>query len=94
MIQEMNPTYDEVLMIDTDDNKKQYFTLYARRKNIVMDSLEIIEDDCMVAYSDKSNEEIILHRSKLIKSGYYKPHELYVRIIPNLTYRKPPRNKK
>lgn len=93
MIREINPTYDEVLVIDPEEYKKYYYTLYAKRFDIQIDDVDILEDDCMIAYSNESQEEIVKHRNKLIEDGYYKPTELYVRVIPNFCYRQPKKNK-
>jgi hypothetical protein len=87
----MNPNYDECLILDVKSNVKQYFTLYANRKNLQSsaNSEELIkEDDCLIAYSDKSQKEIVDHRNKLVSSGYYRPTELYIRIIPNFLFNK------
>ena len=86
----MNPNYAECLILDIKSNIKKYYTLYAKRKNLpVQESDEIIdEDDCLIAYSDKSQKEIVDHRNSLVKAGYYKPTELYVRVIPNFMYNK------
>lgn len=89
MITEINPNYDDVLVIDTDDNAKRYYVLIANRKDVNVDNDMVLEDDCMIAYSNSSMDEIVNHRNKLIKSGYYKPTEVYIRELPNYRYRKP-----
>ena len=86
----MNPVYDECLVLNIKSTIKNYYTLYARRKNLKQYNSENgpSEDDCLIAYSDKSQAEIVDHRNKLVKSGYYKPTELYIRVVPNFLYNK------
>ena len=83
----MNPTYDECLVIDIEKKVPMYYTLYAKRRDIKVNDVTLAEDDCLIAYSDFSKEEIVAHRSKLINGGYYKPIELYMRVLPNFSYK-------
>ena len=84
----MNPSHDECLILDIKNDVKYYYTLYAKRKNLKAGESEIKEDDCLVAYSDVSEAEIVAHRDKLIMGGYYKSFVLYTRNIPNFLYNK------
>lgn len=88
MIEEINPNYDDYLFVDFDERKATYYLLFAKRRDIYIDEKLIVEDDCLIAYSDKSKEELAAHRSKLITSGYYKPTDLYIRPIKNLQCKK------
>lgn len=89
MIFEINPNYDEVIILDIDNNVPVYFALFALRRNITISDIDVLEDDCMIAYSNTSMDEIINHRCKLVNDGYHKATELYIRKVPNYTYKKP-----
>lgn len=84
----MNPIYDDALVLNLDKNISMYYTLYAKRRNVSVNDVILDEDDCLIAYSDVSKDEIVQHRSKLIAGGYYKPIELYLRNIPNFNYKR------
>jgi hypothetical protein len=89
MIFEINPIYDDVLVLDTEKHINTYYALFANRKNVIVDNTEVDEDDCLIAYSNESMEEIANHRSELVKKGYYKSIEMYIRRIPNFNFKKP-----
>jgi len=89
MIFEINPVYDDVLVLDAEDHIRVYYALFANRKNVTVDNTDVLEDDCLIAYSNDSLEEIANHRSNLVKKGYYKSVEMYIRNIPNFNFKKP-----
>jgi hypothetical protein len=90
MIYDMQPSYHFgiVLPVPFDNDKKYYYTLYAKRRNVIVDDQEVVEDDCMIAFSDGPKHEIINYRNKLIHDGIYRPLDLYVQKVFNSNYKR------
>jgi len=89
MIYDIQPSYSFgiILPIPFNNNKKYYYTLYARRRNVIVDEQEVIEDNCMIAYSDTSKQEVLNYRNKLIHDGIYRALDLYIQRVYNSNYK-------